>query len=121
MRNNGFQPFVLAPEVKLRILLRRLSFIRVRLIMNTESFFTLAVHAGEDREAHHGALSVPVYNASVYAFSDAEEGASIHNEFKHGYYYGRLGNPTTEALEQTVAQLEGAESGLAFASGMAAI
>jgi len=89
--------------------------------MKTDSFNTLAVHAGEDREAHFGALSVPVYNASVYAFPDAEEGAAIHNEFKHGYYYGRLGNPTTEALEKTVAELESGEAGLAFASGMAAI
>src|SRR5512144_915385 len=86
-----------------------------------ESFYTLAVHAGEDREAHHGALSIPIYNASVYAFTDAEEGAAIHNEFKHGYYYGRLGNPTTEALEKTIAELENAEAGQAFASGMAAV
>ena len=86
-----------------------------------ESFYTLAVHAGEDREAHHGALSIPIYNASVYAFTDAEEGAAIHNEFKHGYYYGRLGNPTSEALERTIAELESAEAGLAFASGMAAV
>ena len=89
--------------------------------MSKESFFTLAVHAGEDRDAHFGALSVPVYNASVYAFTDAEEGAAIHNEFRHGYYYGRLGNPTTDALEQTVAKLESAEAGLSFASGMAAV
>lgn len=89
--------------------------------MPNESFNTLAVHAGEDRDAHYGALSVPVYNASVYAFTDAEEGAAIHNEFKHGYYYGRLGNPTSEALERTIAELEGAEAGLVFASGMAAV
>jgi methionine-gamma-lyase len=89
--------------------------------MKQGPFHTLAVHAGEDREAHFGALSVPIYNASVYAFPDAEEGAAIHNEFKHGYYYGRLGNPTTEALEMAVAGLESGESGLAFASGMAAV
>jgi len=75
--------------------------------MNDESFFTLAVHAGEDRQRHHGALSVPIYTASVYAFSDAESGAAIHNEFIPGYYYSRLGNPTTDALEQTIAKLEG--------------
>ena len=88
--------------------------------MSERSIYTLAVHAGEDRSAHFGAVSVPVYNASVYAFTDAEEGAAIHNEFKHGYYYGRLGNPTTEALEASVAELENAEACLAFASGMAA-
>ena len=89
--------------------------------MSDHSFYTLAVHAGEDREANFGAVSMPIYNASVYAFPDAEEGAAIHNEFKHGYYYGRLGNPTTEALESTVAELEGGEACLAFASGMAAV
>jgi methionine-gamma-lyase len=86
-----------------------------------ESIITKAVHAGEDREKHFGALSVPIYNASIYAFPDAEEGAAIHNEFKPGYYYGRLGNPTSEALEQTVAELEGGEACLAYASGMAAV
>ena len=89
--------------------------------MSNRSFYTLAVHAGDDHEAHHGALSVPIYNASIYAFTDAEDGAAIHNEFKHGYYYGRLGNPTTEALEKTFAELESAEAGLCFASGMAAV
>jgi len=89
--------------------------------MKDRSIYTLAVHAGEDHDKHFGALSVPVYNASVYAFPDSEEGAAIHNEFKHGYYYGRLGNPTTDALENAVAELEGGEACLAFASGMAAV
>jgi methionine-gamma-lyase len=89
--------------------------------MKDLSFDTLAVHAGEDREANFGAVSVPIYTSSVFAFTDAEEAAAIHNEFKSGYYYGRLGNPTTDALEKTMALLEGAEAGLAFASGMAAI
>lgn len=89
--------------------------------MKDRSIYTLAVHAGEDRDEHFGALSIPVYNASVYAFPDAEEGAAIHNEFKHGYYYGRLGNPTTHALEKAVAELENGEACLAFASGMAAV
>src|SRR6188474_863242 len=89
--------------------------------MPTESFNTLSVHAGEDLEAHFGALSVPIYPASVFAFPDAEEGAAIHNELKAGYYYGRLGNPTTAALDKIIAQLENAESAIAFSSGMAAV
>ena len=86
-----------------------------------KSFETLAVHAGEDRKANHGAVSVPIYNASVYAFTDADEGAAVHNHEKPGYYYGRLGNPTQTALEHTIAELEGGEGALAFASGMAAV
>ena len=89
--------------------------------MQNSSIFTKAVHAGEDHSRHYGALSVPVYPASVYAFADADEGAAIHNEEKQGYYYGRLGNPTQEALQNAVAELESAEAALAFASGMAAI
>jgi cystathionine beta-lyase/cystathionine gamma-synthase len=89
--------------------------------MAETSFETLAVHAGMDRAQHYGAVSTPIYPASVYAFENAEAGAAIHNEQVPGYYYGRLGNPTTDALERAVSELENAEAGLAFASGMAAI
>ena len=89
--------------------------------MNEHSIFTQAVHAGEDRTANHGALSVPIYPASVFAFTDADEGVAIHNYDKPGYFYGRLGNPTVDALEQTMAELEHGEDAVAFASGMAAI
>ena len=88
--------------------------------MKDDSFFTLSVHAGEDREANFGALSVPIYPASVFAFSDADEGVAIHNYEKPGYFYGRLGNPTVDALERAMAELERGEAALALASGMAA-
>ncbi|MGI9056820.1 MAG: trans-sulfuration enzyme family protein [Pyrinomonadaceae bacterium] len=89
--------------------------------MNEKSFETLAVHAGEDLSQNHGSVSVPIYNASVFAFSDADEGAAIHNYQKEGYFYGRLGNPTQTALEKAVAELESTEGGYALASGMAAV
>jgi methionine-gamma-lyase len=85
------------------------------------SMFTRAVHAGDDHEQHFGALSVPIYPASVFAFHDADEASAIHNEEKPGYYYGRLGNPTQTALEAAMAELESGEAALALASGMAAI
>ncbi|HQZ83848.1 MAG TPA: aminotransferase class I/II-fold pyridoxal phosphate-dependent enzyme [Pyrinomonadaceae bacterium] len=89
--------------------------------MKNSSIFTKSVHAGMDRGENHGALSVPVYNASIYAFANADEAAAIHNEITPGFYYGRIGNPTTAALEGAIAELENAEAGLSFASGMAAI
>jgi methionine-gamma-lyase len=89
--------------------------------MTEKSFFTKAVHAGENRSENHGAVSVPIYTASVFAFTDADEGAAIHNHQKEGYFYGRLGNPTQTALEKAVAELESGEDALAFASGMAAV
>ncbi len=86
-----------------------------------KSFNTLAVHAGEDLTQHFGSVSVPIYNASVFSFTDADEGAAIHNYEKAGYFYGKLGNPTTDALEKAMCQLENGESALSFASGMAAV
>src|SRR5436190_11000656 len=85
------------------------------------SIYTQSVHAGDDPGAHYGAMSVPIYPASVYSFVDADEGAAIHQETKQGYYYGRLGNPTQRALEAAIAELENGEAALALASGMAAI
>lgn len=90
--------------------------------MTEKSFETLAVHAGAEAvEKHFGAVSVPIYNASLYAFSDAETGGKIHNYEAEGYFYSRLGNPTTDALEKALCELEGGEDALCFASGMAAI
>lgn len=88
---------------------------------NSRSVFTAAVHAGEDTTKHYGAASVPIYNASLYAFEDADTGRRVHNYEQEGYFYGRLGNPTHEALEQAMAELEHGEAALGFASGMAAI
>lgn len=85
------------------------------------SIFTQSVHAGEDTSKHYGAVSVPIYNASLFAFDDADTGRRIHNYEQEGYFYSRLGNPTQEALEAAMSQLEHGESALAFASGMAAI
>ena len=82
---------------------------------------TLAVHAGDAHDEHFGSLSVPIYPASVYAFPNADEASAIHNEEKPGFYYGRLGNPTQQALERAMCELEGGESAIALASGMAAI
>lgn len=89
--------------------------------MSEKSFETLAVHAGEDTAVYHGSVSVPIYNASVFAFSDADDAAAIHNYEKPGWFYGRLGNPTQDALESAMCELERGESALAFASGMAAV
>lgn len=90
--------------------------------MSDKSFDTLAVHAGtETQEKHFGAVSVPIYNASLFAFADAESGAKIHNYEAEGYFYSRLGNPTTDALEKALCELEQGEDALCFASGMSGI
>ncbi|KHF27664.1 MULTISPECIES: cystathionine beta-lyase [Anoxybacillus] len=64
-------------------------------------------------DAQTGAVSVPIHHASTFHQFDFDTFGK--------YDYSRTGNPTREALEETIAELEGGVSGFAFASGMAAI
>jgi len=77
------------------------------------NYRTRLIHAGRDRDPHTGASSIPIYQASTFAQADPEHLGR--------YDYARSDNPTREALEETIAALEGGARGLAFASGMAAI
>ena len=76
-------------------------------------FETLAIHAGQEPDPATGAVMTPIYQTSTYV----QRGVGEHR----GYEYARTGNPTRTALENCLAGLEGADFGLAFASGMAAI
>ena len=84
------------------------------------SFATLCVHGSGGVDPTTGAVSVPIYQSSTFAFHSAKEGAQIFAGEKEGYFYTRLGNPTQTALEKEMAFLEGGEAALATASGMAA-
>lgn len=74
---------------------------------------TRLVHAGRDRDPFTGASSMPVYQATTYAQADPDAAGP--------WFYARAGNPTRQALELAIAELEGGARGLAFGSGMAAI
>ena len=76
-------------------------------------FESLLIHGGIDGDKHTGAVNVPIYQTSTYKQSEL----GVHS----GYEYSRTGNPTREALEKLIAELEGGYAGFAFASGMAAI
>jgi cystathionine beta-lyase/cystathionine gamma-synthase len=65
--------------------------------------------------------SVPIYQTVTFASGDAEELGAVLTGERPGYAYGRIDNPTTAALGRAVAELEGAEDGVALATGMAAI
>jgi len=75
-------------------------------------FETLAIHAGERPDRAFGAISVPIYQTSTFAFEDVGK--------TRGYDYSRTANPTRKVLEDTIAQLEGGKAGFAFATGTAA-
>ena len=82
---------------------------------------TTAVHAGFDPAEHKGAVSVPIYQSSTFAFPSAEVGADRFAGVSPGPIYTRLGNPTVEALERCVAELEGGCGAVGTATGMAAV
>ena len=82
---------------------------------------TRAVHGGHDPAEYGGAMSVPIYQCSTFAFPSAEEGAARFSGESPGLIYTRLGNPTVAALEACVAQLEGGCGAVATATGMAAV
>jgi cystathionine gamma-synthase/cystathionine gamma-lyase len=75
-------------------------------------FSTKAIHAGQPPDPATGATIVPVYLTSTFT----QEGIGRNK----GFEYSRSGNPTRAALEACLASLEGAQHGLAFASGLAA-
>lgn len=73
---------------------------------------TKLIHSGRSLDPATGASSIPIYQTSTFAQPDPEHPGP--------YDYARSGNPTREALEHTMAVLEGGTQGLAFSSGMAA-
>jgi cystathionine beta-lyase/cystathionine gamma-synthase len=75
-------------------------------------FETRAIHAGQEPDPTTGALTVPIHQTSTYLQDAVGE--------NRGYDYSRAANPTRSALETCLASLEGAEHGVAFASGLAA-
>src|SRR3990170_3037111 len=66
-------------------------------------------------------VNVPIYQTSTFEVASALELAELLEFSRPGHSYTRYSNPTHAALEETLADLEGAEAGLATASGMAAV
>ncbi len=87
-------------------------------------FDTQSIHGRNDPDPATGGLSVPIQMASTYKLPGFGiklfEAVNLESE-DAPHLYSRWSNPTLRALEQRLAALEGAESGLVFASGMAAI
>ena len=79
-----------------------------------------AVHAGRDLGAR-SPLAPDLSTAAVHVFTDLDDYDAVARGERPGYYYGRNSNSNREMLERAVAELEGAEAGVATASGMAAL
>ena len=80
--------------------------------MSYNNIETALIHGGISIDERTGAVNVPIYQTSTFK----QDGLGK----MRGYEYSRTGNPTREALEALIAELEGGHAGFAFASGLAA-
>lgn len=88
--------------------------------MSEKNFETLAIRAQLER-SENNEHSVPLYLTSSFVFDSAEDMRAAFNEETDAHIYSRYSNPNLSEFVNKVALLEGAESGVAMASGMGAI
>ena len=81
---------------------------------------TMVLHAGPRSDASTGAVAMPIYQTTSYQFRSTEHAANLFALKDFGNIYSRIMNPTSDALEQKIAALEGGVAALAVSSGQAA-
>ena len=85
-------------------------------------FATRAIHAAPlAGEGNSRPVVTPIVQSASFAFDDTEELAATLHDPARGFSYSRVGNPTVDVFERTLADLEDAEACVGFASGMAAV
>jgi O-acetylhomoserine (thiol)-lyase len=83
-------------------------------------FTTRQLHAGQQPDSATGSRAVPIYQTTSYQFRNTEHAANLFALKELGNIYTRIMNPTTDVLEQRIANLEGGVGALAASSGHAA-
>ncbi|BBY49144.1 bifunctional o-acetylhomoserine/o-acetylserine sulfhydrylase [Mycolicibacterium arabiense] len=84
------------------------------------SFETKQVHAGQTPDIATNARALPIYQTTSYTFDDTAHAAALFGLEVPGNIYTRIGNPTTDVVEQRIAALEGGVAALFLSSGQAA-
>jgi len=84
-------------------------------------FASKLIHAGAIEKDPFKSATVPIYQTSTFAFKNADDGAACFAGESDGYIYTRIGNPTIDALEALVSELESGYGAVAVSSGMAAV
>ncbi len=84
------------------------------------SFETKQIHVGQQPCPATGARALPIYQTTSYVFDDTSHAAALFGLEVPGNIYTRIGNPTTDVVEQRIAALEGGVAALFLASGQAA-
>ena len=86
----------------------------------TFGFNTRQLHAGQSPDPTTGSRAVPIYQTTSFQFQSTEHAANLFALKEAGNIYTRIMNPTTDVLEQRIADLEGGVGALAAGSGHAA-
>lgn len=86
-----------------------------------DGFSTRSVHAGEETDPTSGSVTTPIYQTSTFTFPSTKILLEVMQRKRKGNVYTRWWNPTNQAAEKKIANLESAESALLFPAGMAAI
>jgi O-acetylhomoserine (thiol)-lyase len=84
-------------------------------------FDTIQVHGGHSPDSSSHARAVPIYQSTSFVFTDSQHAASLFSLDESGNIYTRIGNPTTQVLEERVTLLEGGAGSVAVASGTSAV
>jgi O-acetylhomoserine (thiol)-lyase len=84
------------------------------------SFETKQIHAGQQPDPTTNARALPIYQTTSYVFDDTAHAAALFGLEIPGNIYTRIGNPTTDVVEQRIAALEGGVAALFLSSGQAA-
>ncbi len=84
------------------------------------SFETKQIHAGQRPDPATNARALPIYQTTSYTFDDTTHAAALFGLEVPGNIYTRIGNPTTDVVEQRIAALEGGVAALFLSSGQAA-
>lgn len=83
-------------------------------------FETKQVHAGASPQPGSGALALPIFQTTAYAFPDAGTAAALFAKERAGFIYSRGTNPTVAAVERRLAALDGGSDAVLVSSGQAA-
>ncbi|WP_353648535.1 bifunctional o-acetylhomoserine/o-acetylserine sulfhydrylase [Nakamurella sp. A5-74] len=84
------------------------------------SFETRQIHAGQSPDSQTGARALPIYQTTSFVFENTAQAAGRFALSEFGPIYTRLNNPTTEVVENRIADLEGGVGALVVASGQSA-
>lgn len=88
--------------------------------MSSWNFETRQIHSGQQADPTTGARALPIYQTTSFVFPDADVAAARFALQDLGPIYTRIGNPTSDVVEQRIADLEGGVGALLLASGQAA-